>query len=97
MMPQYIAEEQKTVVINFSYKIYRHGRFEVLTAASTKMDSGRSLPTFQRYLLLLNQDALMMEAASTSETLVNFHQNTRRYKPEDSHLDTDMALLTVSL
>jgi hypothetical protein len=30
--------------------------------------------------------ALMMEAARTSETLVNFFQNTRRYNPEDSHL-----------
>jgi hypothetical protein len=29
--------------------------------------------------------ALMMEAASTSATLVNFYQTTRRYKPEDSH------------
>jgi hypothetical protein len=28
----------------------------------------------------------MMEAASTSETLVNFCQTTRRYNPEDSHL-----------
>jgi hypothetical protein len=28
----------------------------------------------------------MMEAASTSETLVNFHQTKRRYNPEDSHL-----------
>jgi hypothetical protein len=34
-------------------------------------------------------DALMMEAARTSETLVNFYQTTRRYKPEDSHLRTD--------
>jgi hypothetical protein len=32
--------------------------------------------------------ALMMEAASTSETLVNFYQTTRRYNPEDSHLST---------
>jgi hypothetical protein len=30
--------------------------------------------------------ALMMEAASTSETLVNFYQTTWRYNPEDSHL-----------
>jgi hypothetical protein len=30
--------------------------------------------------------ALMMEAARTSETLVNFYQTTRRYKPENSHL-----------
>jgi hypothetical protein len=29
--------------------------------------------------------ALMMEAARTSETLVNFYQTTRRYYPEDSH------------
>jgi hypothetical protein len=32
--------------------------------------------------------ALMMEAASTSETLVNFYQTTRRYNPEDSHQHT---------
>jgi hypothetical protein len=30
--------------------------------------------------------ALMMEAASTSEMSVNFYQTTRRYNPEDSHL-----------
>jgi hypothetical protein len=30
----------------------------------------------------------MMEAASTSETLVNFYQTTRRYNSEDSHLLT---------
>jgi hypothetical protein len=30
--------------------------------------------------------ALMMEAARTSETLVNFYQITRRYNPEDSNL-----------
>jgi hypothetical protein len=28
----------------------------------------------------------MMEAARTSETLVNFYRTTRRYSPEDSHL-----------
>jgi hypothetical protein len=32
--------------------------------------------------------APMMEAARTSETLVNFYQTTRRYNPEDSHLCT---------
>jgi hypothetical protein len=32
--------------------------------------------------------ALMMEAARTSETMVNFYQTTRRYNPEDSHLQT---------
>jgi hypothetical protein len=28
----------------------------------------------------------MMEAARSSETLVNFYQTTRHYNPEDSHL-----------
>jgi hypothetical protein len=32
--------------------------------------------------------ALMMEAASTSETSVNFYQTTWRNNPEDSHLHT---------
>jgi hypothetical protein len=32
--------------------------------------------------------ALMMEAASTSGTSVNFYQTTRRNIPEDSHLHT---------
>jgi hypothetical protein len=32
--------------------------------------------------------ALMMEAARTSEKLVNFYQTTRHYNPEDSHLRT---------
>jgi hypothetical protein len=30
-------------------------------------------------------NALMMEAASTTETSVNFYQTTRRYNPEDNH------------
>jgi hypothetical protein len=38
------------------------------------------------YMLILIP--LMMEAARTSETLVNFYQTTRRYNPEDSHLRT---------
>jgi hypothetical protein len=32
--------------------------------------------------------ALIMEAARTSETFVNFYQTTRRYNPEDSHFRT---------
>jgi hypothetical protein len=31
---------------------------------------------------------LMMEAARTSETSVNFYQTTQRYNPEDSLLHT---------
>jgi hypothetical protein len=36
--------------------------------------------------------ALMMEAARTSETLVNFYQTARRYNPEDSHLQHAVCL-----
>jgi hypothetical protein len=32
--------------------------------------------------------ALMMEAARSSETLVNFYHITRRYNPEDSYVHT---------
>jgi hypothetical protein len=48
--------------------------FEVLTAVSTKM--------------AVSIITLMMEAARTSETLVNFCQTTQLYNPEDSHLST---------
>jgi hypothetical protein len=41
-------------------------------------------------------DALMMEAARTSETLVNFYQTTRRYNTEDSHLWTQRFIAGVS-
>jgi hypothetical protein len=34
----------------------------------------------------------MMEAASTSETSVNFFQSTLRYNPEDSHLEMKITL-----
>jgi hypothetical protein len=37
--------------------------------------------------------ALMMEAARTSETLLNFYQTTRRYNPEDSHFLSYTCLL----
>jgi hypothetical protein len=42
----------------------------------------------ERGNITLYRIALMMEAARTSETLVNFYQTTRRYNPEDSHLCT---------
>jgi hypothetical protein len=39
--------------------------------------------------------ALMMEAARTSETLVNFYRTTRRYNPEDSHLRVIFSVFTI--
>jgi hypothetical protein len=39
-----------------------------------------------RVACCLHHQALMMEAASTSETSVNFYQTTWHYNPEDSHL-----------
>jgi hypothetical protein len=36
----------------------------------------------------LHHQGLMMEAARTSETLINFYQTTLRYNPKDSHLHT---------
>jgi hypothetical protein len=40
--------------------------------------------------------ALMMGAASTSETSVNFYKTTRRNIPEDSHFHIDASLQPVS-
>jgi hypothetical protein len=37
-----------------------------------------------------------LEAASTSETSVNFYQTTQRYNPEDSHLHTFIQMTNVS-
>jgi hypothetical protein len=37
---------------------------------------------------------MMMEAARTSETLVNFYQTTWRYNLEDSHLHIHAAFPT---
>jgi hypothetical protein len=36
----------------------------------------------------------MMEAARTSETLVNLYQTTRCYNPEDSHLQVICIIAT---
>jgi hypothetical protein len=48
----------------------------------TEMSKPRARNLFETLI------APMMEAASTSETLVNFCQTTMRYNPEDSHLHT---------
>jgi hypothetical protein len=67
--------------------------FEVLTEVSTKMAvfwdvaPCSLVEIYQRFRGHRSRAiALMMEAASTSETLVNFYQTTRRHIQEDSHL-----------
>jgi hypothetical protein len=39
-------------------------------------------------LVLAASIIALMEAASTSETSVNFYQTIRRFNPEDGHLHT---------
>jgi hypothetical protein len=43
-------------------------------------------------VLMAANMSLMMEAASTSETLVNFYQTTWHYNPEDSHLHASINI-----
>jgi hypothetical protein len=50
-------------------------RFQVLEYEDGWLSSG----------LLRSEIALMMEAASTSETSVNFYQTSRRNNPEHNH------------
>jgi hypothetical protein len=53
--------------------------------------------TVSREMAILNSFALMMEAARTSETLVNFYQTTRRYNPEDGHLQLVRGILLLQV
>jgi hypothetical protein len=63
-------------------------RFQVLTAARMKMtvfwivEPCSLVEVYRRFVPI----ALMMDAASTSETSVNFCKTKRRINPEDSHL-----------
>jgi hypothetical protein len=50
--------------------------------------SGRSFTDVSQVVAASIIIALMMEAASNSETSVNFYQTIRRNNPEDSHLHT---------
>jgi hypothetical protein len=57
--------------------------FEVLTTANIRWPSW----VWSGYVASINREiALMMEAASTSEMLINFYQTTWHYNPHDSHL-----------
>jgi hypothetical protein len=57
-------------------------RFHVLTAASMKM----------AVFWVVAPCSLMMEAASASETSVNFYQTIRRNNPEESHFHSVVKL-----
>jgi hypothetical protein len=61
---------------------------QVLTAVSTKMAVLWVVAPCSPCCLHHQGDSVMVEAARTSETLVNFYQTTRRYNPDDSHLNT---------
>jgi hypothetical protein len=65
--------------------------FETLSFLPWLTESYISARFLTRGLLI----ALMMEAARTSETLVNSYQTTRRYNPEDSHLQIKEVLQKV--
>jgi hypothetical protein len=82
-----------------SFKCYclAKTRFQVLTAVGVKSavfwvvapcSPIEFRPTFQRYLLPPSSGSLvpLIEAASISETSVNFCQTTRCNEPEDSHI-----------
>jgi hypothetical protein len=56
--------------------------------ASTLSFFRRKYNFFARGLLI----ALMMDAANTSETLLNFYQSMRCHIPEDSHPQTSSSL-----
>jgi hypothetical protein len=47
------------------------------------LDASTEVGPAERWLI-----TLMIEAASTCETSVNFYQTTRRNNPEDSHIHT---------
>jgi hypothetical protein len=66
-------------------------RFEVLTAASMKMSVVRVVAPCSLAI------ALMMEAASTSETPVNFYHTTRRNNPEGSLLQLLTVFIVIEL
>jgi hypothetical protein len=60
----------------------------------------QSNPTRVTFFIITSL-ALMMEAASTTETMVNLYQTTQRNNPEDSHLHThrcenlNLTLITI--
>jgi hypothetical protein len=72
---------------------------EVLTAVTMKISvfwvvaPCRLVLVYRRFRGPYFVIALMMEAVQISETSVNSYQSTRRYNPEDSHLQLNYCLI----
>jgi hypothetical protein len=66
--------------LSVQFFMTRHSYSEVISIVNSRTSHKSALTTIAI--------ALMMEAARTSETLVQLYQTTRRYNPEDSHLHT---------
>jgi hypothetical protein len=62
--------------------------FHVRSTNAQKNIKSNDRFTLQEYRKFEDGCRLMMEAASISETSVNFLQTTQRNNPEDSHLHT---------
>jgi hypothetical protein len=63
--------------------------YEISTPTRLVCQKLQTLPKAHIFeVLSLIRFALMIEAARTSETFLNFNQTTRHYNPEDSHLRT---------
>jgi hypothetical protein len=84
--PQYAKGFRMILGISSCYFSMQHNYF-----VSVALSLYLSLFVLQR-TSLLSLIALTMEAARTSETLVNFYQTTRCYNPEDSNLLTSLLL-----
>jgi hypothetical protein len=76
-------------------QLYELVKFQVLTAASVKIavfwivapcSLVEVCRRFRGVCCLIRPITVVMEAADTSETSVNFYRTTRRNNPEDSHL-----------
>jgi hypothetical protein len=79
-------------------KTEREVGLEVLTAASMRMFVFWVVAPcrlVEGYRCFRGICALMMEAASTSETSVKFFQTTQRYNLEDKHLKVPKMIVTV--
>jgi hypothetical protein len=75
-------------------------RFQVLTSASMKMTvfwDVAPCSLVKVFLRFIDACCLIIKAASTSETSVNFYQTTRRNTPENTHLHTHNMKFSITI